>query len=180
MLLDAVKNYLWISDTSQDQELQLFINDAKNYVITIIWDIDKKDLVLFDFSWNKQIFLNSWINQIVKNISYNSGSITSPDYIEYTKYRVINDIILLNNAFKELKIELSTGYEESDIPADIVNAICLFVKDAKDLKNVNTGIKQETVDGDTIIFNNNSSITADTQWQIYNLLKKYLKYDFCA
>ena len=180
MILNDVKSFLNINDNLQDAKLNLYIKEAKNYIASIIWNVDfKENQELFDFSWKDKIFLNLWLNLQVQQVFYNSGStVSNPVYTEITNYRVINKLMLLNQNYKELKIVFSTGWQDDEMPDDIVNAICLFVANKKSFENIDWTIKSETVDWDTITFNYDAKKQSESEINL--LLAKYRTYDFSS
>lgn len=173
--LDQLKLYLWISWSTQDSLLTLFLNWANDIVETYIGrkieDADYTQII----DGNGQLFYvveNYPINTIT-SVSRNIWTIASPirevidsnSYSFIAKTGVVNFLSPLNRGFKNYKIIYNAWY--ATIPNDLIIAVC---KLAGKYFNTRTSdwVSSESVIGDSISYD-----TAEIPNDILVILSNY-------
>jgi len=185
---DQLKIYLWITDNSQDDLLDLIIAKsiwlAEAYTMQIlnrpteaIVQVDRNDWV---------IFIENYHNLSISKVYENTGDDFSPTWTQKTDWFYLDQWWVLKTNFtsnldRAIKIEYFAWFTESDIPEDLKGALIelwayLYSK-AGDWKI----LKSETVDWDRVEFEIVNWTTAEElPNSIALVFDKYRKYEIWA
>lgn len=169
-MLEEIKKYLNILDNEKDFLIENWLQEAKEFIKSEIWEFEKSEKNISRITENGKIFL-SWINLEIVKVEKNIWTFLKPVLEEKTDFRFLNNILYLNNCW-EYFITYNSWFEE--FPADLKQAIFLYLKEKNDFENGK--IKTEVVDMDRIDFELDKSI----QNKIFSLISKYKIYDFSA
>lgn len=169
-MIEEIKKYLNIEGQEKDFLLENWFLEAKEFIKSEIWEFEKSEKIITDYSKNGKIFL-SWINLEIKKVEKNIWDFLSPKYENKRNFRFINNILYLD-FFWEAKVTYNSWFEE--LPVDLKQAIFLYVKEKNDWQNWK--IKTEIVDMDRVDFELDKSVLD----KIFSLISKYKIYDFSA
>lgn len=167
-MLEEIKKYLNILDNEKDFLIENWLQEAKEFIKSEIWEFEKSEKNISKITENGKIFL-SWINLEIVKVEKNIWTFLKPVLEEKTDFRFLNNILYLNNCW-EYFITYNSWFEE--LPADLKQAIFLYLKEKNDFENGK--IKTEVVDMDRVDFELDKSI----QNKIFSLISKYKIYDF--
>lgn len=169
-MLNELKKYLNIETEEKDFLLENWLSEAKEFIKSEIWEFEKSEKILTDYSKNGKIFL-SWINLEIEKVEKNIWDFLEPEFETKTKFRFINNILYLD-FFWEVRVTYNSWFEE--LPTDLKQAIFLYVKEKNNFEDWK--IKTEIVDMDRVDFELDKSV----ENKIFSLIYKYKIYDFSA
>lgn len=170
-MLNKIKNYLNIKWDEKDFLIEIWISEAKEFIKSEIWEFERTEKEIIQFSKFWKIFLNG-INIKINKIEENFWTFLSPSFKTFWwNYRFLNNILYLHKN-SEFKIYFSVWFEE--LPLNIKQAIFLYVKEKFEFENWK--IKTEIVDMDRVDFELDKSV----ENKIFSLISKYKAYDFSA
>jgi len=157
--LQQFKNYLWITDNSQDWLLQLLVDSSNQMITTYLWRVIEAKNYIQYIDWNaqRQILLNNYPVNSLDSIKINTWSLNDPirTTIQETSYKLSPkdwNIFLLFNLerwFQNYKINYNAWY--ITIPSDLTLASLKLASKYYNNKS-SDGIKWETNNWDRIDF----------------------------
>ena len=169
MLLDDIKTFLGITDTSEDVNLWAFLQEILTELSWYIWPfLEESHINTFNLH-NGKCYLHG-TKVIITKVEYSSCVWFAKNWqeLDTDHYSFENTILETPYCYWKLKVSYSTGYSEDGIPDDIKNIILMYVKDKRDKQSQITQIwsgqllKKEVVDGDSFEFQTLSTSTLET------------------
>lgn len=184
--LANLKTYLKITDTSQDDQLNLAISNAKGFLEAYIWyslELDAAKVAVFHW-YSSSFDLNNVNINSVSKIEYDDDEF-NPSWTEYAdtnNFNVYADAWLIKTRDKIwpiVQITYSFWYDDTTCPVDL--KAVLYDLAATSFKNMwelwMSDLKAETVDSDSVTFK-------DIAWGLSAnakiILDKYKNYGFSA
>jgi len=185
--LAELKTYLKIDDITQDDQLNLAIQNATGFLTAYLWyslELDAAKIALF-YGYDTQFDLKFAHINSVSTIKYATDEF-DPSWTTYsdtaTDFKVFLERWLVktrDSIWPHVEITYSFWYDDATCPDDL-KAI-LFDVAAMNFKSMwevsMWDLKSETVDGDSITF---KDITWSLSTNALLLLDKYKLYEFSA
>ena len=153
--LAELKSYLWITDDTQDDIIQIYVDSANEYITNYIWrNITQADYTEYeDWDWQRTIILKNYPVNSITSFQVNSWTIETPEREDVDDYKLVPEegkiflTFYLNRWFQNYKIEYNAWYDT--IPWDLKLA---WLKIAWSYYNDSDWIKTESVAWDSITF----------------------------
>lgn len=172
---EELKNYLWITDTTQDTILSIFANWTSDMVESMCGRKFEEDTYTAYVDWAGQVdlVLPQYPVKSITSISYNTGTYSTPIWepIDNDLYNfnannwIISFDIQLARWFGNYKIIYVAWYETIPFDLKLVTLKLAWM-------NYNTkwsnGVLSESVWGDSITFSNGA-----IPWDILQVIAKY-------
>lgn len=159
IILAELKSYLWITDSSQDAILQIFVDSANKYITNYIWrNITAQDYTEYvDWDWQRIILLDNYPVNSITSFKVNEWTIETPDWVDVdpNEYKLVPEewkIFLTfykRRGFQNYEIVYNAGY--STIPWDLKLAWLKIASTYYNTKDTDW-IERESVAGDSITF----------------------------
>lgn len=132
--LEQIKDYLWITGTSDDTRLQSILDGVNSLVISAIWDYEE---------WEKTIQIKNkiikdnkiWLLHVnpteINEINWNdfSWKVNWVDYMILNNWEVIikNLCDFISNDFWVFEVKYNAWYTDEDIPKDLIASVWDYV-----------------------------------------------------
>lgn len=157
--LAELKSYLGVTDTSQDDVLNIFLDSANDFVEAYVGrNIEADDYTEYkDWDGQRYILLENYPVNTITSFQVNQWTLDTPDYqdVDASEYKLSPKLwkIFLTfykeRGFQNYKIEYNAGY--TTIPGDLKLATLKLAGSYYNGKN-SDGVQRETVAGDSITF----------------------------
>ena len=157
--LSELKDYLWITDSSQDTILEIFVDSANKYITNYIWrNITAQDYTEYkDWDGQRIILLDNYPVNKITSFKVNYWTIDTPDWVDVdaNEYQLVPEegkIFLTFNkrrGFQNYEIEYNAWYDP--IPWDLKLAWLKIAWSYYNTKDTDW-VKSESVAGDSITF----------------------------
>ena len=83
--LQEVKDYLWITDTSEDTVLTSLLNSSDNIIKSLTWrDFEATNYTeYYNWKWENEFLLNQYPVNTLTSFQYNTGTFSNPVWTDF-------------------------------------------------------------------------------------------------
>ena len=173
--LSELKSYLWITDSSQDTILTIFLDSADDFVRSYIGrEIESATYTeYFDGDGQREILMKNYPVTTLTSFEENTGTIQTPVWtaVDSSTYKLSPNIAKLfltfykSRGFQNFKVVYVAWY--ATIPGDIKLATLKLASGYYN-RRTSDGIKSEGVAGDNIVYD-----TTEIPSDVFIILNNY-------